>query len=276
MRVFVFQKMQLQNEIAKSNKKRITIVLLRQPVADQYLNKGNFRNGRSWGKPAVGEQGSDSTTCCAICSERCRKSAGTARAHGSLLGWSPSSLIPGWPSGHFRSIASILVEGEVKEPAPSTGWSLLSESNKNSFNTCGVGVQGDRLKRSSVHQRTLPEGRTSRSRKSLRGELIWQQEADNTDIPAKSGHAALHSVVPSSSLPHDISTINHQNSHTTAASEENFGFLPSDGVLLLLIWAEQRNTVLPSQKPECFFFKDVYSNSSQFVAHFLQIRLFLI
>lgn len=165
--------------------------------------------------------------------------AGQANLPALRLFWSPS-------------------EGEAKDAAPSTWWSLLSESNKNSFNTCGTGVQGDTPKRrgftSGCYQSVaLPDPEKA----PVVSELIWRigQEADHSDVPAKSRHAVLHSVVPSSSLPHNIWTINHQNSHMTAASRENFGLLPGDGVLLLLIWAEQRNSGLLSQMLECFCLK---------------------
>lgn len=76
-----------------------------------------------------------------------------------------------------------------------------------------------------------------------------------TQISLLNQDMQFYSVVASSSLPHNIWTINHQISHTTAASKENFGFRPSDGVLLPLIWDEQRNSGLPSQTLACFCLK---------------------
>lgn len=98
------------------------------------LSKGDldFTEQLPAGGEQVGQQLSDATTCCAICSGRRHKSARTAWANGGPLGWSATSLVPGWaiisPSGPsvsllFWSPSEGEVQERVKEPAPSTWWS---------------------------------------------------------------------------------------------------------------------------------------------------------
>lgn len=112
------------------------------------------------GKPLLVEQVSDSTTYCAICSGRCHKWARTALLTAARWGGPPPASSQGGltssPTGWALLFWS-LSDGEVKEAAPSTWWSLLWTSNKNSFSTCGAVAQGATPKRNSVHQPMLPK-----------------------------------------------------------------------------------------------------------------------
>lgn len=108
----------------------------------------------------LAEQASDSATYCAICSGRCHKWARRAVLMAARWGGPPAASSQGGltssPAGQADPSAALLFwspsDREVKEAAPSTWWSLLWKSNKNSFSTCGAGAQGAPLKMSSAHQ----------------------------------------------------------------------------------------------------------------------------